>query len=1052
MTVVDADRPCGRALVEALAALRRDAGNPSWGMLGAAARRHRPSLKLSKSSLSTWFAGETVPKDGDAFAFLVACLEASAASRTPGWKGPSFARLRRAAEQERRRETGTRARGVREASAVSAYVPTSSGEERVASGGGREHTGGAPPTSTRPRRPAPPGRPIADLVDEDALVFGVHPAIEEPEHVRGALSVLPAYVTRALDGALHERALEAVEGRSVLVTLVGESSTGKTRACWEAVRSLPRDWRLWHPLDRETTAESLDRVGPGTVVWLDEAQNYLRSERIALLLRDLIREPGRHPVLLLATMWPDHWARLTVPPPGSREGHDDRHLHARKLLSGTALRVDSRFTGAEVEGAWAKAADDPRLVAALNREDPTRIAQYLAGAPDLLARHRNAPVATRAVLDAAVDARRLGHGTALAHDFLARAATDYIDDDEWDALPEDWYERALEECALSCHGATAPLARIRPRGPGNETGRGVYRLADVLHEHGMVARRGVCPPTSFWDSAVEHTRGGDRSALAAAARERCRLRHAALLYRPAADAGDTEALAALSRIHADIGDAEQAESFAFAAATRGNPTALWCLAPRGRRGGRLRAAAAEFGHPQALEEQVRIRIEAGEVAQAEEFALRAGSHDNGGLIDDVVDAWIDHDDWKRAEALVGKALELGIDWSYGTLARFRLDDDEAGALDYARQGLQHNITDAYRDLARARLDRGDRAGADEYLLVAADNGDFLALDDLSQARVAAGDHAAAERFAHQAADHGYTRVLATLVRDRIAAGDLASARCLAIETDRRHGTHTLRDVIAAHEQAGDWPMAETLAHKATELGDIGVLPHHAHLRAVAGDRKASLRVLRTAADLGVPEALVDLALDFLARDDMMTARELASRAAELGEHDVFVQLAKARLRLGDCAEVEDLLREGVDRHEPQASGELCLLLERTARSAEAEGLALRAAHANDHVPLGLLVTAREHTRRADAERLAHRAADLGNPRPLKEMLSRRAAAGDTAAEWRLARALIDYGFLTNWKPTGCVGRYGIEPDGTASAPWRMPTFQDPHPDSEGGSP
>jgi hypothetical protein len=127
-------------------------------------------------------------------------------------------------------------------------------------------------------------------------------------------------------------------------------------------------------------------------------------------------------------------------------------------------------------------------------------------------------------------------------------------------------------------------------------------------------------------------------------------------------------------------------------------------------------------------------------------------------------------------------------------------------------------------------------------------------------------------------------------------------------------------------------------------------------------------------------------------------------------------------------------------------------LERTARSAEAERLALQAAHADDHAPLGLLVTAREHTSRADAERLARRAADLGNPRPLKEMLSRRAAAGDHTAEWSLARALIDYGFLASRKPTGCVGRYGIEPNGTASAPWRMPTFQDPQPNSEGGSP
>ncbi|MEU2865467.1 hypothetical protein ACIQWL_51700 [Streptomyces mirabilis] len=36
----------------------------------------------------------------------------------------------------------------------------------------------------------------------------------------------------------------AMGGHSQLVVLVGESSSGKTRACWEAVRTLPPDWRI----------------------------------------------------------------------------------------------------------------------------------------------------------------------------------------------------------------------------------------------------------------------------------------------------------------------------------------------------------------------------------------------------------------------------------------------------------------------------------------------------------------------------------------------------------------------------------------------------------------------------------------------------------------------------------------------------------------------------------------------------------------------------------------------------------------------------------------
>ena len=74
----------------------------------------------------------------------------------------------------------------------------------------------------------------------------------------------------------------AADGRSGIAVLVGGSSTGKTRACWEAL-GLLRDqqpgWRLWHPIDPtrpDAALRELPRIGPRTVVWLNEAQFYLR--------------------------------------------------------------------------------------------------------------------------------------------------------------------------------------------------------------------------------------------------------------------------------------------------------------------------------------------------------------------------------------------------------------------------------------------------------------------------------------------------------------------------------------------------------------------------------------------------------------------------------------------------------------------------------------------------------------------------------------------------------------------------------------------------------
>jgi hypothetical protein len=119
------------------------------------------------------------------------------------------------------------------------------------------------------------GRRLEEMADP--FVLEVHRPVQ-PDDAPPGLPLLPPYVPREHDQVLGQLVRAAAAGRSGIAVLVGGSSTGKTRACWEAL-ALLRDqdppWRLWHPIDPsrpDAALAKLPGIGPRTVVWLNEAQ------------------------------------------------------------------------------------------------------------------------------------------------------------------------------------------------------------------------------------------------------------------------------------------------------------------------------------------------------------------------------------------------------------------------------------------------------------------------------------------------------------------------------------------------------------------------------------------------------------------------------------------------------------------------------------------------------------------------------------------------------------------------------------------------------------
>jgi hypothetical protein len=527
-------------LVEALRKFRAGSlsGDPSDRALARAAG-------VSPTTIGNWLGGTQFPQDIGKILAVVRAVAAIAKDRRVAGQDSGVAglldveRWREAHREETERRASVVSAGVQRAQAILA------------------------------RAGPPVGRPLGKV--DDPFALEVHRPVQ-PEDPQPGLPSLPGYVPREHDAELGSMVRAAAEGRSGIVVLVGGSSTGKTRACWEALRLL-RDqkagWRLWHPIDPtrpDAALRELPGIGPRTVVWLNEAQFYLGvadgglGERVAAGLRELLRDPARAPVLVLATLWPEFWDRLTARPADG----DDPHAQARELLAGRDITVPSAFTAAQLERL--SQAGDMRLAQAAAAAQDGQVIQFLAGAPELMARYRNAPSAAQAVIHAAMDARRLGMGPALPQAFLEAAASGYLTGTEWDALGEDWLEQALAYTAVLCKGVRGPLTRIRPRparsrapGPGSRasdeqlagdpasiSAGPLYRLADYLDQHGRHQRKSQFPPAGFWAAAAGHAFPADQATLGDAADARGLYRDAAQLHKNAAACGNLHAVLYLS--------------------------------------------------------------------------------------------------------------------------------------------------------------------------------------------------------------------------------------------------------------------------------------------------------------------------------------------------------------------------------------------------------------------------------------------------------------------------------------------------------------------------
>ncbi|MFJ6070860.1 hypothetical protein ACIQFU_08425 [Streptomyces sp. NPDC093065] len=832
-----------------------------------------------------------------------------------------------------------------------------------------------------------PGRPLSTWDPHD---LEVHPAGVVPAGDAGCAQgrrKLPGYVFRPHDQVLAEAVRDAASGRSRMVVLVGTSSTGKTRACWEAVQSLAASgWRLWHPFDPgrvEAALGELHLVRPRTVVWLNEAQHYLgdpvHGERVAAAVHGLLSAPERAPILVLGTLWPEYADRYTaLPAPRA----PDPHSRVRELLTADRrVAVPDAFDDSALAAAEALAeAGDALLVDALPRvAGHGRVAQDLAGAPELLRRYEDGSPGARALLDAAMDARRLGVGPGLPQSFLTDAAVGYLSEADFQQLGEDWVEVAYAELARPVHGKQAPLRRVRHRPahrpphaspqtdpPHAPTAGPEFRLADYLEQHGRAVRRTACPPASFWHSAHAHLgRADELTSLGQAAQARHRLEWAYHLYRHAAANRPLALLLSdIAEWREQAGDRQGAETLARRAAELGAPGALLALAGRRERAGDLDAAES----------------------------LAREAHHAGSV--------------SALERLAGLRERAG---------------DRAGATGFACRAADASLFTAVARLASTRRHGADVEGAEVLLRKAARTGVPFALLELAESRERAGDKESAEDLARRAAAFGDVSVLSRLAELRERDGHPEQAEALLRQAAGDHPAAGAVRLAELRESAGDLDGAEALLRRAADAGDIRALSRLVLMLEERDQPRAAEDLALRAAAAGDPEATVRLTHQRERAGDREGADTLARWAAAAGASDAADWLAGLRRRSGEVGThhaPQRASRTGEDAVSPSPS------VPRTdVTSAE-----------DPYVLVGLAQAEEDAGHGARAEELIRQAAGMGLSIALVWLADWRAGAGDREGAEALLGDAANAGASLSPLATS-LWPHGLDADGTPSAPW-----------------
>jgi hypothetical protein len=340
------------------------------------------------------------------------------------------------------------------------------------------------------------GRPRRVRELDDPIAMGVHPAavLERVESERTVTDRVPPYISRDIDEQLR-----AAITRKGFVLLTGDSTAGKTRAAYEAVRAVLPDHVLFAPASRESVTTILPMVLEQRccVVWLDDLERFVGSGGFTANTLVRMLGKGERRVVVLATMRSAEFDRYSIREQASLNGPQRELWRAGRDVIELALVISlSRpWSPAELNRAQ-NCCDDPRIRAALGQTNRFGLAEVLAAGPELAQdwhnawRHGGHPRGA-ALVAAAVDCRRAGLHTPIPIGVLTELAEHYLAERQGTLMRPESLTDALTWATTNSHGTSSLLLPT--------TQAGCYLAFDYLID---LPGLGAIPQVT-WDTLIK---------------------------------------------------------------------------------------------------------------------------------------------------------------------------------------------------------------------------------------------------------------------------------------------------------------------------------------------------------------------------------------------------------------------------------------------------------------------------------------------------------------------------------------------------------------------